>query len=169
MSAVLVLNQDHTPLTICSVQRAFLLVFLQKADLLCIIKNRRLRSVSKAYPFPSVIKINRYVNRPYHGVVLSRHNIFKRDRHKCQYCETAKDLTLDHVVPRSKGGISSWTNLVTACKECNAKKGDNTPEKAGMKLKAAPFRPSYVSFIGLANGVLRKEWEPYLGLKKASV
>lgn len=168
MNAVLVLNQDYSPLTICSVQRAFLLVFLNKAELLNSVEERQLRSVSKSYAFPSVIKINRYINIPYKGVVLTRHNIFKRDGHQCQYCGTAKDLTLDHLIPRSKGGKSSWTNLVTACKQCNSKKGDYSLEKVGMKLRNTPVKPSYLSFIKMTNGRLREDWKPYLYPKKAS-
>ncbi len=168
MNAVLVLNQDYSPLTICSVQRAFLLVFLNKAELLNSVKERELRSISNVYPFPSVIMINRYINIPYKGVVLSRHNIFKRDGHKCQYCGTNKDLTLDHLIPRSKGGKSSWTNLVTACKRCNALKGDSSIEKAGLKLRNSPIKPSYISFIKMGTGALREDWQPYLNPKKAS-
>ncbi len=168
MNSVLVLNQDYSPLTICSVQRAFLLVFLKKAELLTSVQERELRSITNSYPFPSVIMINRYINIPYKGVVLSRHNIFKRDGHKCQYCGTNKDLTLDHLIPRSKGGKSSWTNLVTACKKCNAQKGDSTLEKAGLKLQNPPVKPSYISFIKMGTGSLREDWKPYLNPKKAS-
>ena len=168
MNEVLVLNHDYSPLTICSVQRAFLLVFLDKAELLDSVEGQSLRTVSMSFEFPSVIKINRYIHLPYKGVVLSRHNVFKRDGHKCQYCGTSKDLTLDHLIPRSKGGKSSWTNLVTACKKCNAKKGDFSVEKIGMKLKNAPYKPSYISFLKTAHGTLREEWKPYLNPKKAS-
>ena len=168
MNSVLVLNQDYSPLTICSVHRAFLLVFLEKAELLNIVEELQLRTISQSYPFPSVIKINRYVTMPYKGVVLSRHNIFRRDSHKCQYCGTSKELTLDHLIPKSKGGKSTWTNLVTACKKCNARKGDDSPEQVGMKLKNTPMKPSYISFLRSANGVLREEWKPYLNPQKAS-
>ncbi len=168
MNSVLVLNQDYSPLTICSVQRAFLLVFLNKAELLNDVKERQLRTVSQAYAFPSVIKIHQYISLPYKGVVLTRHNIFKRDGNKCQYCGTSKDLTLDHLIPRSKGGKSSWTNLVTACKKCNAKKGDYSPDKVGMKLMNPPFKPSYIAFLRTAHGTLREDWKPYLNPKKAS-
>jgi 5-methylcytosine-specific restriction endonuclease McrA len=168
MKSVLVLNQDYTPLTICSVQRAFLLVFMKKAELLNSVKGLHLRSISKSYPFPSVILIKRYINIPYKGVVLSRHNIFKRDSHKCQYCGTGKELTIDHVIPRSKGGKTSWTNLVTACKKCNTHKGDYSIEKAGLKLQNMPVKPSYISFIRMSHGALREDWNQYLNPKKAS-
>lgn len=168
MNSVLVLNQDYSPLTICSVQRAFLLVFMDKAELLTSTKNRSLRSISKSFPFPSVILIKRYINVPYKGVVLTRHNIFKRDGNKCQYCGTNKNLTLDHLIPRSKGGKSSWTNLVTACQLCNAKKGDFSVEKIGFKLLKTPTKPSYISFLKMGTGGLREDWKPYLNPKRAS-
>jgi 5-methylcytosine-specific restriction endonuclease McrA len=96
---------------------------------------------------PSVIRLNRYVHAPYRGVNLTRQNVFKRDNFECQYCGTKKELTLDHVVPSSRGGIHSWTNLVTACKRCNAKKGDYTLEESGMDLHRKPYKPSYALFL----------------------
>ncbi|WP_436516786.1 HNH endonuclease [Ekhidna sp. To15] len=168
MNTVLVLNQDYTPLTVCSVQRAFMLMFLKKADLISDIKDKRLRSISNSFPFPSVIKVKYYISIPYKGVVMSRHNIFKRDGGRCQYCGTNKELTIDHVVPRSKGGKSTWTNLVTACKKCNSRKSDFTLEKVGMKLSKAPIKPSYITFLRMNNGAYRDDWTPYLNPKKAS-
>lgn len=168
METVLVLNQDYSPLTLCSVERAFLLVYLDKADLLSEVKERSLRSIHGAYPFPSVIRIRRYINVPYKGVILTRHNIFKRDAFSCQYCGTNKDLTLDHLIPKSKGGKSSWTNLVTACKHCNARKGDYAPEEVGLKLANHPIRPSYVMFLRSATKSLREDWLPYLQHKASA-
>jgi hypothetical protein len=159
---VLVLNQDYSPMTVCSVERAFLLIYLEKAELLNALKEKALRSVNATYPFPSVIKINRYVNMPYMGVVLTRQNIFRRDGHTCQYCGTHKDLTLDHLVPRSKGGKSTWNNLVTACRRCNARKGDYFIDQIDMKLKNMPHKPSYVMFLMDSSGHLQEEWKPYL-------
>jgi len=164
---VLVLNQDYSPLTVSSVQRAFLLIFLGKAELIEANKKKELRSITASYPFPSVVRIKQYVNMPYKGVVMSRHNIFKRDNGQCQYCGTTKDLTLDHVIPRSKGGKSTWTNLVTACKKCNSVKGDYSLEKAGMKLMTRPQKPSYLSFLQKSHGAYREEWATYLNPKKA--
>ncbi|MFT7032165.1 MAG: 5-methylcytosine-specific restriction endonuclease McrA [Cyclobacteriaceae bacterium] len=164
---VLVLNQDYSPLTLCTVSRAFLLVFLEKAELLAADKNGYMRTVSMSYPKPSVIKIKSYVHVPYKGVVLSRYNILKRDAHKCQYCGTTKDLTLDHLIPRSKGGKSTWKNLVTACKRCNSRKGDSTPTEAGLVLQKPPFKPSYIMFLRNSVGELNDDWQQYL--KKAAV
>lgn len=164
---VLVLNNDFTPLTVCSVYRAFLLVFTSKAEMISSDKGRFLRSITKSFPKPSVIRIKKYINIPYKGVVLTRHNIFKRDNHECQYCGLSKDLTLDHLIPRSKGGKSSWKNLVTACKKCNAKKGDYSPEQAGLILKRAPEKPSYIMFLRTSNGNLKEDWLPYLKIPNA--
>jgi len=168
MDQVLVLNQDYSPLTVCSLERAFILIYLRKAELISEVKDKKLRSVENSYPYPSIIKINKYVNVPYRGVVLTRHNVFKRDEFRCQYCGVNKDLTLDHLVPKSKGGKSLWTNLVTACKHCNAKKGDYSPEDAGLKLTKKPVRPSYIMFLKSKNGKTREDWIPYLEPKAYS-
>lgn len=162
---VLILNQDYRALTVCSVQKAFILVFLKKAELISEAPNHQLRTVSQAFPMPSIIRLFRYVNLPYKGVMLSRQNIFKRDGGKCQYCGSTKDLTLDHVIPRSKGGRSTWDNLVTACKNCNSRKGDNTPEEANMPLARQPFKPSFIMFLRDFSGPVEEEWKPYLGKK----
>ncbi|MEQ8471675.1 MAG: HNH endonuclease [Marinoscillum sp.] len=168
MTSVLVLNADYNPLTVCSTERAFLLMYLNKAELISHIKEKMLRSVNEEFPYPSVIKVKKYINVPYKGVVLTRHNIFKRDRFSCQYCGTNKDLTLDHLIPKSKGGKSSWTNLVTACKHCNAKKGDYSPEQVGLKLVTKPIRPTYVMFLRTTSKSLREDWLPYLERKASA-
>jgi len=112
----LVLNQDYSPLTVCSVQRAFLLIYLEKADSIADLDGQYLHTVRERYPVPSVIRICSYIRIPYKDVELSRQNVFKRDSYSCQYCGITKNLTLDHVLPRSRKGRYSWTNLVTACK-----------------------------------------------------
>ena len=159
---VLVLNQDFSPLMVCSVERAFVLVFLDKSEMVRSSNGHKLRSISHSYPMPSVIRLNRYVNAPYKGVNLTRQNVFKRDNFECQYCGTRRELTLDHVVPSSRGGIHTWTNLVTACKRCNAKKGDCTPEEAGMGLSHKPYKPSYAIFLRDISGIKQEEWDEFL-------
>lgn len=159
---VLVLNQDYSPMSVCTAQRAFLLIYLKKAELLNSATDQFLRTVTKSFPMPSVIRINNYISVPYKGVVMTRHNIFKRDNQQCQYCGTKKDLTIDHVIPRSKGGRSTWKNLVTACKQCNTKKGDFSPQEADMKLQTQPYKPSYIMFIRESSGYVQDEWRPYL-------
>jgi 5-methylcytosine-specific restriction endonuclease McrA len=163
--SVLVLNQDYTPMSLCTLERAFLLVYLNKADLISASKKRVLRTVTKDFPYPSVIKINRYINLPFKGVVLSRTNIFRRDCHKCQYCGINRDLTLDHLIPRSKGGKTSWNNLVTACRRCNARKGDFSLEQSGLKLQAIPIKPSYAMFLMGMKETVDEDWVPYLQSK----
>ncbi len=168
MNTVLVLNQDFTPISVCSVQRAFLLVWLKKAEMLTEKSDAVLRTVDKCFPFPSVIRILQYAHIPYKGVVLTRHNVFKRDAYACQYCGTSKDLTLDHLVPRSKGGKSTWTNLVTACKSCNARKGDFSPDQVGLRLIRKPIRPTYVMFLRSTTNKMREDWIPFLDRKASA-
>lgn len=158
----LVLNYDYTPVGVCTVERAFLLIYRDKAEQIQAFENFELRTVSRSFSMPAVVRLVRYINIPYKSVELTRNNIFKRDGFECQYCGSEKDLTLDHVVPRSKGGPSNWKNLVTACKSCNAQKGNFTPEQAGLPLKQAPFKPSYVMFLRDFSGFEFDEWLPYL-------
>lgn len=162
---VLILNQDYRALTVCSVQKAFILVYLNKAELVEENKGNQLHSISSTFPSPSIIRLFRYINIPYKGVMLSRQNIFKRDGGRCQYCGVSSDLTLDHVIPKSKGGRSTWDNLVTACRRCNSKKGDLTPEEAKMPIKQKPFKPSFVMFLRDFSGQVDESWRPYLGKK----
>jgi 5-methylcytosine-specific restriction endonuclease McrA len=161
-SRVLVLNQDFSPLMVCSVQRAFVLVYLNKSELVRPANGFKLHSITRTFPMPSVIRLNRYVTAPYKGVTLTRQNVFKRDSFECQYCGTHKDLTLDHVTPSSKGGQHTWINLVTACKSCNTRKGDYTPEDAGMILRRRPYKPSYALFLRELSGNHGNEWDDFL-------
>src|SRR5688572_25956764 len=112
---VLVLNQDYSALTLCTINKAFLLLFLNKAEIVANVENVFLQTVSRAFPKPSVIRLQRYAHVPYKGVTLNRQNVMRRDNFQCQYCGTGKQLTIDHLTPRSKGGKSNWKNLVTAC------------------------------------------------------
>ena len=147
MKQVLVLNQDFRAVSVCSVERAFVLLYLHKAETVKDYENMFLHTVSSAYPFPSIIKLNKYVQFNRKKIPLNRQNILKRDNGCCQYCGKKTELTLDHVFPKSRGGKTEWTNLVAACIKCNSKKGDRTPEEAGMVLKKKPVKPSYLSFL----------------------
>jgi 5-methylcytosine-specific restriction endonuclease McrA len=159
---VLVLNQNYQAIGVCSVERAFILVYMRKAEMLSELAERKLYSISQNFSFPSVIRLNRYINIPYKRVNLSRYNVFKRDGNRCVYCNSSDGLTIDHVVPRSMGGRESWENLVTACQKCNARKGNMTPEQAGMHMRTEPFRPSFVMFLSNYHGTVRDDWKPYL-------
>lgn len=163
---VLILNADFTPMMICSIERAIVLIFLGKSELVHGEKDKFLRTVDKAFPMPLVIRLIKYIHIPYKTVSLTRLNVFKRDSFTCQYCERKDHLTLDHVVPKSKDGRTTWNNLVTACSRCNSQKGDRTPTEANMRLNNMPFRPSYASFLLNFSGFVCEEWLPYLKIKK---
>lgn len=160
--AVLVLNQNYEAISICSAKRAFLLVFLKKAELIDIVEGQYIRSSMAAYEMPSIIRLKYYVNIPYKKVSMTRSNIFKRDGYACIYCGTTKDLTIDHVLPRSRGGKDTWENLVTACHSCNSKKGNRTPEEADMPLLRKPFKPTHLYFLKIFEAEIRDSWKPYL-------
>ncbi|MDP5120969.1 MAG: HNH endonuclease [Spirosomaceae bacterium] len=164
---VLVLNADYSAISLCTVPKAFLLVYLDKAELIASSDGNMLRTVNTNYPMPSVIRLNKYVSVPYKGVVLTRQNIFKRDNNSCCYCGSKKDLTLDHVMPKSRGGKTSWTNLATACRRCNTKKGNSTPEEAQMPLSVKPFRPTFIMFLREFDKSSEAKWLPYLSKKSS--
>ena len=129
---VLVLNQNYEPLNVCSVRRALLLILRGKAEAVEKM-NEVIHSVSQEYPVPSVVRLGRYIRAPRRRVVLSKRNILKRDNHQCQYCGSKEGkLTVDHIVPRTKGGQGTWENLVCACALCNNKKGEHRPEQVGL-------------------------------------
>jgi 5-methylcytosine-specific restriction endonuclease McrA len=161
---VLVLNHDYRALCVCSVERAVILLILRKAELVHAEEGRALRSSRVHHPWPSIVRLKVYVHVPYKKIMLSRRNILRRDRHHCQYCGSGDRLTLDHVLPKSRGGKDTWENLVAACVPCNNRKGNRTPEEAGMPLTRRPFRPSHVMFIRDYIGQLDDTWKPYLYL-----
>ena len=141
---VLVLNQDYQPLSVCGVRKSLMLLFLEKAELLHPLSDRKIHTVSSQFDFPSVIRLRRYARIPFKTIVLSRKNVLKRDGNRCQYCGSCfptSELSIDHVNPRTQGGLDTWENLVCACVRCNARKGGRTPEQAHMKLIAKPVRP----------------------------
>lgn len=161
---VLVLNQDYSALTVCNVQRAVVLMHLQKVHLVEAVEGQYIRSPSTKVPWPSIVRLKEYAQVPYKRVMMSRKNVLKRDQHTCQYCGTERNLTIDHVVPKSRGGRDTWENLVAACVTCNNRKGDRTPEEADMELAREPFRPSYVMFLRDFAGTVDEDWKPYLFL-----
>lgn len=159
---VLILNQDFSALSLCTVQKAFVLLFLNKAELISQCEKSFLHTVTRQFPKPTVIRLQRYAHVPYKGVTLNRQNILKRDNFECQYCGSVKNLTIDHLMPRSKGGKSTWKNLVTACARCNSLKGDQTPEQAGMKLRMEPRKPSFTAFLSLHPHHIHESWKSWL-------
>lgn len=162
---VLVLNLDHSPVAVVSPQKAMVLLLLEKANCLSVYELLQIRTVSHTFEYPAVIRLNSYKNIPYRGVLLNRNNLFRRDGGECQYCGSRKQLTIDHVVPRSKGGKTNWMNLITACHRCNVNKGDKTPEQAGLTLRTEPFRPSLAYFLVDYAERQAEEWLPFLDSK----
>jgi 5-methylcytosine-specific restriction endonuclease McrA len=161
---VLILNASYEPLHVCSVKRAITLLMQEVAERV-LDGDRVLRSPSLVVPVPSVIRLRRYVRRPHRQrVAFNRKNVFRRDDHTCQYCGSrSHDLTLDHVLPRSRGGPTNWENVVACCRRCNAVKRDRTPTEARMALRRPPLAPAFMfsSAYGLVPDV-DPAWEPYL-------
>ncbi|MHC4607082.1 MAG: HNH endonuclease [Planctomycetota bacterium] len=125
----------------------------------------RIRSAHLALAAPDVVRLTHYGGAAERSVVFSRRNIFKRDRFTCQYCgrqARGDDLTIDHVVPRCRGGVSSWKNCVLACTACNKKKADRTPAGAGMTLRRRPRRPTWRTLANIAPDARRASWEKFL-------
>lgn len=163
--AVLVLNANYEPINIATVKRAFSLIVkgVAHVEASCGI----VRAGKYDYHIPSVIRLTSYRKIPNFRVSPSRRNIATRDDHVCQYCHKKfdyRDLTLDHIVPRCRGGKSTWDNLVAACFPCNNKKGDRTPEEAGMQLLRKPLSLSIHTNRNLLRQAGKKmnEWQPYL-------
>jgi 5-methylcytosine-specific restriction endonuclease McrA len=164
MQQVLVLNASYEPLNVCSVRRAHVLVFKGKAEVVEELE-QPLRSASSTYPWPHVIRLLQYIRVP-RAVQrkISRRALFARDGWRCVYCGSGNGrLTLDHVVPRSRGGESVWENVVTACAPCNLRKGNRTLEESGLALRKMPRPPAPVLFIRLAAPKIPGGWQPYLG------
>ena len=142
-SRTLLLNSTYEPLKVITWQRAVTLLWLGKVEM---VKSydRDIRSVTFKIRMPSVVRLLRFVRRKRPQISFSRRNLFARDEQTCQYCNRHREtpeLTYDHVIPRSQGGKTEWTNIVTCCVDCNRRKGGRTPEQAGMRLRRWPRRP----------------------------
>jgi 5-methylcytosine-specific restriction endonuclease McrA len=162
---VLVLNQNYEPLSVCSVKRAVVMVFLGKAEMIEKNDGETLRSVSWSIPVPSVVRLGLYIKVPPKRVLLSRKNIIKRDGHRCQYCgSTHLPMTVDHVIPKIFGGKDTWENLVCACIKCNNIKGNQTPEQTGFRLLRKPRTPNHITFLQRFIGISDQRWRQYLFL-----
>ena len=162
--SVLVLNQNYEPLNVCNARRAFVLVDRGKAEILEHAEGV-IRSTVASFPRPSVIRLIYMIRRPRPQMRLTRREVFVRDRYTCQYCGIQpgpEELTVDHVVPRSRGGVSSWENCVLACVECNKRKADRSPLQAGLKLRKAPKKPSWKSLVQVPTRDRRESWEKFL-------
>ena len=164
---VLVLNLDFQPLNVCNVRRAVVLLAKEKASV--IEQNGHLvTSERMSFPSPSVIRLAYHVKRPRPVVKMTRKEVLVRDDHTCQYCgKRGHDLTLDHVMPRHRGGQHIWENVVAACKPCNHRKGGKTPEEARVRLLRPPFEPRsdlYSMFTPYLADDRNEAWRNYLFL-----
>ena len=139
---MLVLNASYEPLNVCSVRRAVVLILKEKAELLEQ-GERKLHSESITLPHPVVIRLVTYVRVPRdtRSRRITRRAVFARDSWTCQYCGTTSHLTVDHVIPRSRGGASDWENIVTSCAPCNRRKGNRTPVETGHASAPQAARP----------------------------
>jgi 5-methylcytosine-specific restriction endonuclease McrA len=164
MAHVLVLNATYQRLNFISVQRAVVLLLKQKAEPIEVDSGAQLHSERMVLDAPVVIRLLSYVHVPYERftVPLSRRTLINRDNHTCQFCgDTESPLTIDHVVPRSRGGTTSWENCVTACLRCNHRKGNRTPEEANMRLLSVPRRPTDPFALLYDRSHHNQVWEKY--------
>ncbi|HWP56763.1 MAG TPA: HNH endonuclease [Candidatus Acidoferrales bacterium] len=179
---VLILNRSYLPIHVTSVRRAFSLLyqgiaravneqyqtfdFKSWSDLSVSVHDESIGLVNRAIRVPRVILLVSYDRIPKRHVRFSRYNIYARDKSTCQYCGRRlprHELNLDHVIPRSLGGTSTWENVVCSCHECNRRKGGRTPESAGMTLLRKPVRPKWTPFMQEAFNLAHyKEWLPFL-------
>jgi len=160
---VLVLNQNYEPMTICSVRKAVILIFLGKAEMIEVMEGKAIQSITSSFPFPSIVRLSSFVHKRRKGIMLSRKNILKRDNYQCQYCGSrSAGMTVDHIVPKMRGGRDAWDNLVAACIRCNNKKGNMTPDEASMPLLTVPRKPHPLSFIQSHVHTTDVRWKPYL-------
>lgn len=146
MDKVLVLNSDYTPLNVTSIRRGFILVIKGKAEVLRQDADNIVTSIGE-FVRPLIIRLLSYVRFKNKPVKLNRKRIFKRDNNECVYCGSKRNLTIDHIMPRSRGGKNTWSNLVTCCSNCNLRKGNRTPEEAGMRMNYKAYEPTIFSSI----------------------
>jgi len=160
---VLVLNATYEPINVCTVRRAVVLLLKEKAE---VIERSewQLHSATTTIARPVVIRLVSYVRIPRdtHRRKITRRAVFARDDWTCQYCGSRSNLTVDHVVPRSKGGSSSWENIVASCAPCNRRKGNALPRQAGMNLTKKPGTPNPNVFIQVASPTIPAAWRAYL-------
>jgi 5-methylcytosine-specific restriction endonuclease McrA len=162
---VLVLNATSEPLHIVSLRRAIILVLKEKAEVVEAAE-ARIRSENLALDRPLVIRLVYFVRVPHRMLIpLTRRTILARDQYTCQYCGAQPpkgQLTLDHVVPRSRGGKQTWENVVAACIPCNQRKGDRRPEESGMTLRSRPAVPRYAAVVLLGKMQGHEVWRKYV-------
>ena len=162
MGRSLVLNATYEPLSVVSDRRAAVLVLSDKADLLHD-TGEALHSERLTVPVPSVVRLRSFVRVPFQRrAAISRRGVFLRDGFECQYCGHRAE-SIDHVVPRSRGGQHIWENVVAACRRCNTVKRDRYLHETSMRLRVPPAPPRQLSWVTVLVGRVPELWEPYLG------
>lgn len=164
-SRVLVLNATYEPINVCSLRRATVLILKGRAEIVER-SDEQLHSELFSFDRPVVIRLVSYVRIPrdVHRRKITRKAVFARDAWTCQYCGTTKaGLTVDHVIPRSRGGDSGWENIVASCAPCNRRKGNRLPREIEMHPRKQPKAPGPNVFIRVASPSIPPSWEPYLG------
>ena len=160
---MLVLNATYEPINVCTVRRAVVLLLKARAEVLEA-GGGALHAEELTMARPAVIRLNRYVRVPRdtHRRKITRRAVFARDGWTCQYCGARSNLTVDHVIPRSKGGPSSWENIVASCAPCNRRKGDHLPRQVNMHPRTTPRTPRPEVFIHVASPTIPSAWKAYL-------
>ena len=156
MKSVLVLNFDYVPINITTWNKGFTLVYKGKAELIKV-EEQKITSSESKYDKPLIIRLLRYIKHNKKTLKVNRNRIYRRDNFQCVYCNSKKDLTIDHIIPKSRGGGNDWYNLVTSCSKCNNKKADRTPDEANMRLLKQPYAPLIVN----DNKFLQNIWDEY--------
>ncbi|MGV3758376.1 MAG: HNH endonuclease [Actinomycetota bacterium] len=161
MSGALVLNATYEPLSVVPIRRAVVLVLAERAEVLHD-TGEALHSEHLTVPVPSVVRLRTFVKVPFRRrAPLNRRGVFARDGHRCQYCGATAE-SIDHVIPRSKGGPHTWENVVAACRPCNVRKGDQLLAHTSMQLRRPPVAPRESTWVTVAMGMIPSQWEPYL-------
>lgn len=160
-ASVLVLNASYEYLNITTLRRAIKLLYKRKAEIVEAVQGESVLSINAHHAMPSVIRMIYYIRRPFKEVPLTRKNILERDGHTCQYCGKP-GATVDHIMPRSRGGPDSWENCVCACGLCNRKKNNQTPKEANMVLRSHPRKPSPIPWLANRRLTHRRDWGRYL-------
>tara|TARA_B100000212_G_C27354201_1_gene525066 strand:- start:757 stop:1290 length:534 start_codon:yes stop_codon:yes gene_type:complete len=158
------LDISYRPIEIVDAVEALVLCLIGKAQAIENYKNE-IKSVSDSFKLPAVIVLNRFVKYQFKIVAVHRREIILRDNNQCQYCSkqlSSEKLTLDHIIPKSKGGKNTWDNLVAACKKCNQKKGNKTLIEANMKLIRKPTKPKYDILRTVGKNQISELWKNYL-------
>ena len=158
MDKVLVLNSDYTPINVTTVFKGFNLVNKGKAEILKA-GDKPIVAGIQSFVRPLIIRLFHYVKFRFHKLKINRARLYRRDNYACVYCGSRKNLTVDHVIPKSRGGQNTWMNLVTCCSTCNRYKDNRTPEEAGMRFLKQPYEPNI--FSDVVNPVIQTIWEEF--------